>query len=444
MSALLRLRCLAPAYLRTVARREWQLALLAIVGLAPGVGALLAWLNLAVAVHDPVGTGPLAGWLLPHWLFQWLGAAGVLTGAGLVTLLIGCLGLINAYLVSIERRAPELALLRSLGLRQHELWLLLACEAVAAGLLGSSVGLGIGVGLSWLTWAPAAAYFHSLAGYTLSPLAVVTALLTGLGATLLFTHTAVHLAKLNANNHLHTRPATAYATAHNERSSLTGALYAGLLTWAVSFAILPPLAALVLGGLAELFALLLTTGSWLLIRFYQRLPRSAAWPLWSLALQGLARHPNQTAALTLALTTGAYAVGMASLSWLATSGQVRFPFWVAGFVLGAGATLVFTVAALAAWERRTTFGMLQALGAHRHHCWQLIWLEYGIVAFGGGTLGAGMALLHWLVAGQQGSGWAALGLILADLLGALLSAWIGTTPVLWLIARRSVGAAVRG
>lgn len=443
MSALLRLSRLAPAYLRTVARREWQLALLAIVGLAPGVAALLAWLNLAVAVHDQLGAVPLAGWLLPHWLFQWLGVAGVLTGAGLVTLLIGCLGLINAYLVSLERRAPELALLRSLGLRQHELWLLLACEAVAAGLLGSSVGLGIGVALSWLTWAPAAAYFHSLADYTLAPQAVVTALLTGLGATLLFTHTAVRLAKFNASNHLHTMPMTAYTTEHTDRSSLTGALYAGLLTWAVGFAILPPTAALVLGGLAELFALLLTTGSWLLIRFYQRLPRPAAWPLWSLALQGLARHPNQTAALTLALTTGAYAVGMAALSWLASGGQVRFPFWVAGFVLGAGATLVFTVAALAAWERRKTFGMLQALGAHRRHCWQLILLEYGIVAFGGGALGAGMALIHWLVAGQQGNGWAALGLILADLLGALLSAWLGAAPVLWLIARRSVGAAVR-
>ena len=31
---------IAPSYLKTVARREWQLAFLAIVGLAPGVAAL--------------------------------------------------------------------------------------------------------------------------------------------------------------------------------------------------------------------------------------------------------------------------------------------------------------------------------------------------------------------------------------------------------------------
>lgn len=439
-----RLGRLAPTYLRTVARREWQLALLAVIGLAPGVAALLAWLNLAVVIDASMNAGPLMGWLLPNWLLQGLGAAGVLTGAGLVTLLIGCLGLTNAYLASIERRAPELALLRSLGLRQHELWLLLTGEALAAGLLGSSLGVGLGLGLSWLSWPTAAAYFHLTATYTVAPSAVITAWLTGLGATLLFLHTAVRLAKLNASNHLRGPHKPAYDPSQNETSALLGALYAGLLTWGVGLVILPTGAALWLGTVAEVFALLLTGGGWLLTRLYQRLPRSAAHPLWALALQGLARHPNQTTGMTLALTTGAYAVGMAALSWLATAGAVRFPLWVASGILMAGATLVFTVAALAAWERRQSFGMLQALGAHRRHCWQLILLEYGIVALGGGTLGALMALLSWLLAGQQGNGWAAVGLILVDLVGALCSAWLGAAPVLWLVTRQPVGRAIRG
>lgn len=149
----------APAYLRTVAQREWQLALLAVIGLAPGVATLLAWVNLAVQVRDQAVQQPLAGWLLSGWLLDLLGAAGVLTGAGMVTLLIGCLGLTNAYLTSIERRAPELTLLQSLGLRQRSLFLLLTLEAVAAGLLGSTVGLLLGIGLSRLTWPVAAPYF---------------------------------------------------------------------------------------------------------------------------------------------------------------------------------------------------------------------------------------------------------------------------------------------
>lgn len=441
MSALQRIGRLAPAYLRTVARREWQLALLAVIGLAPGVAALLAWLNLAVTLSATTRRSSLAGWLLPDWLLQGLGAAGVLTGAGLVTLLIGCLGLTNAYLASIERRTAELTLLRNLGLRRRQLWLLLSLEALAAGLLGSGVGIGLGLLLSWASWPTAAAYFDLPPAYTLAPRAVITAFVAGLGATLLFLHTAVRLARFDAGNHLRSvHPANAW---RDETSSLLGALYAGLLTWAVGFAILPTAAALLLGGVAELFALVLTSGGWLLTRLYQRLPRSAAQPLWSLALQGLARHPNQTAGMTLALTTGAYAVGMAGLSWLASAGAVRFPFWVALLVLIAGATLVFTVAALATWERRKTFGMLQALGARRLHCWQLILLEYGIVALGGGAVGALMAYSTWLIAGQPGNGWAAISWLLLDLLGALGSAWVGATPVLWMVARQPVGPAVR-
>lgn len=443
MSGRQRIGWLAPAYLRTVARREWQLGLLAVIGLAPGVAALLAWLNLAAALYPATHREPLAGWLLPGWLFTWLGTAGVLTGAGLVTLLIGCLGLTNAYLASLERRAPELLLLRSLGLRQRDLWLLLTWEALAAGLLGSGVGIGLGLLLSWVSWPSAAAYFGLPLVYTLAPRAIMTAFGAGLGATLLFMHTAVRLTKLDTGQHRHAIHPAAAGQRRDEKSSLLGALYAGLLTWAVGFAILPVAAALVLGSLAQLFALVLTGGSWLLTRLYQHLPRSASQPFWALALQGLAHHPNQTAGMTLALTTGAYAVGMAGLSWLASAGQVRFPFWVALLVLIAGATLVFTVAALATWERRKTFGMLQALGAQRRHCWQLILLEYGIVALGGGAVGAVMAFGTWLIAGQPGNDWAVLGLLLIDLLGALGSAWVGATPVLWLVARLPVGRAVR-
>jgi predicted lysophospholipase L1 biosynthesis ABC-type transport system permease subunit len=445
MSGLARIGRLAPAYLRTVARREWQLAVLAVIGLAPGVAALLAWLNLAVALAATADHTPLAGWLLPGWLFQWLGAAGVLTGAGMVTLLIGCLGLTNAYLASIARRAAELTLLRNLGLRRRDLWLLLTCEALAAGLLGCGVGIGVGWLLSWLSWPSAAAYFDLTPTYTLAPGAVLTALWAGLGATLLFMHTAVRLAHFDAAKaHRPLHPAGAAAQRRDEMSSLLGALYSGLLTWLVGFAVLPMSAALVLGSVAQLFALLLTGGGWLLTRLYQRLPRSAARPLWSLALQGLAQHPNQTAGMTLALTTGAYAVGMAGLSWLASAGQVRFPFWVALLVLIAGATLVFTVAALATWERRKSFGMLRALGAHRLHCWQLILVEYGIVALGGGALGVLMAFMTWLIAGQPGNGWAVIGWLVVDLLGALGSAWVGAMPVLWMVARLPVGPAVRG
>ena len=116
---------------------------------------------------------------------------------------------------------------------------------------------------------------------------------------------------------------------------------------------------------------------------------------------------------------------------------------MAGMVLLAGASLVLTGASLAALERRREFGMLMALGARSSRVWRLILLEYAIVAVGGGALGALMALGNWVVSAGRGNEWLAVGIVLADLLGAITSAWAGAAPVLWLVTRRSPGEVLR-
>ncbi len=427
------------ANLRAVAWREWPLGLLALIGVAPGVATLLAWLNLALALTDQqarLRSDLLSGWLLPTVLLDQLGATGVLVGAGLVTLLIGCLGLTNVYLASLERRAPALLLLRRLGLRQGELYWLLAVEALVIGLLGGGVGLLLGVGLSWATWPAAATYLALPTAYHLTPFAPLLAFGIGWLAVLLFLLTAARLTQLAPPPHR--------ADDHTAlRNSWAGTFYGALLTLITGLFVLPAAAALLLTLLAGLVASLLNGGGWLLTRLYRQLPLSAQRPLWTLAVQGLARHPNHTAGMTLAMTAGAYAVGMAALSWLASAGFARFPFWVAALILLAGATLVFTVAALAVWERQTELALLQALGARRNRLWQLVLLEYGIVALGGGTAGALLALVNWALSGQHEQWWLALGIVLADLIGALFSAWIGAAPVLWHLARQDKGALYR-
>ena len=51
----------APSYLQVTIRREWQLAILVLGGLAPGVAVLLAWTNLALIVsRQTVLADPLA------------------------------------------------------------------------------------------------------------------------------------------------------------------------------------------------------------------------------------------------------------------------------------------------------------------------------------------------------------------------------------------------
>ncbi len=431
----LRLRNFALAYVGAVTRREWHLGLLAVIGVAPGIATLLAWINLALAW----GEQPhllLLGWLLPTFILNRLGVAGVLVGAGMVTLLIGCLGLTNAYLASLDRRLPELLLLRRLGLRRHQLLWLLGLEALLIGLLGCGVGLLLGVGLSWLTWGEAAAYLALPIPYRLNPLAPLAAVGIGLVAVLLFLQTAARLAPLALLQQRSANPSGPSDDRVARRNSWAGTLYGTLLTLLAGLLVLPVEAALLLALVAGLVAITLNGGGWLLTRLYRRLPLLPHRPLWSLAVQGLARHPNHTAGMTLAMTAGAYAAGMAALSWLASDGLARFPFWVAALILLAGATLVFTVAALAVLERRTELAMLRTLGARRHRLWQLVLLEYGIVAVGGGTVGALLALVNWVASGQHDQWLIAVGIVLADLVGALLSAWIGAAPVLWHLTRR--------
>ena len=443
-----RLLRFAPAYLQVTIRREWQLAILVLGGLAPGVAVLLAWLNLAQIVETgTVNVDPQVhpGWLLPEFLLDRLGLAGVLIGAGVVTLLVGCLGLANVYLASVERRMPELALLRGLGMRRSEVLVLLLLEAGAAGLLGSGVGLLGGLLLSVLSWPAARAYFEIPAGFVVNPVALFTALFTGLLAALLFMGlSAIATISIGPATVLRGEMPRLLPRSWRElETAVYGTLFAAVLVLAAGTPVLP------LGSLSVLLLLtvglsaLLTGGGWLLTRLYALLPAPSRSPLWQLALQGLARHPRHTAGLSLAMITGSYAVGLALLSLLRGGADGSFPVWVAGGVLVAGGGLVLTAAALAALERRREFGLLVALGTRPSRLRRMVFLEYGIVAVGGGVLGALLALGNWVLAG--GGDWpAALLIVVADLLAALLSAWGGAIPVLWRISRWSAGEALRG
>jgi predicted lysophospholipase L1 biosynthesis ABC-type transport system permease subunit len=436
---------IAPLYLASAARREWQLAVLAFVGLAPGVATVMAWSNLAWSIREQPHDEALRTWLLPPLLLDLLGPAGVLVGAGVVTLLIGCLGLANVYLASVERRMGELGLLMGLGLNRRETAGLMLLEVLTIGLLGSGVGLVAGLLLIWLSGPSAQAFFQLAAPPAVHPFVLVNGVAVGMLAALLFMGlsalvVAFELPGLALRGRQHSELLDAW---QEWRTTLTGTLFAGLLALAAGLPILEVRAALVLTGLALALSAMLSLGGWLLTRLYWRLPKPAWTPLWALAVQGLARHPRHTAGMTLALTTGSYSVGLAALTWLDGLADSAFPFWVAVMVLVAGASLVLTAASLAALERRQEYGLLIALGARRSRLWRLILLEYAIVAAGGGTLGAIMALGNWALSHGRGAWWLAIGIAVADLLGALLSAWAGAAPVLWLVTRRSPAVALR-
>lgn len=428
----------APRYLRSVVRREWQLVLLAVGGLAPGVAVLTAWLNLALFLRDVgVSTSSHAGWLLPEIVLGRLGLGGVLVGAGVVTLLIGGLGLANAYLASVERRAPQLALLQASGLNRREVSVLLLLEAAGAGLLGSGIGLIGGLILSPLSWKAAGQYFGFDSLYRPDLLAIATAQVAGLMAALLFMGTTA-IASLEIKPALTLRGQMGPLLLRSWRrreTTVYGTLYAVALVLEAGLPVLPASALFLLAGLTALLGLLLTSSGWLLTWFYDRLPAPVSAVRWRLALQGLARYPRHTAGLTLAMIAGAYAVGLAALASSDGIPFLSFPAWVAGGILVAGGVLVLTAASLAALERRQELALFVALGGRPSRVRKLMLLEYGIVAVCGGTLGASLALINWAWAG--GGNWAtALLIAFVDLLATVIAAWAGALPVLWQLARR--------
>lgn len=440
-----RLARIAPIYLASVMRREWQLAILVLVGLAPGVAVLTAWLHLASLVESQSAAFLFRSWLLPDVLLDIIGPSGVLVGSGVVTLLIGGLGLANAYLASVERRWDELALLRSLGLGRREIVGLLLLEILSAGLLGSTLGIFLGWGLARASWPLARSYFDLQIVYISPGPALGIGLLTGLLATCMFMGISVLAVGTISIATILRGPSRPPFLTHMQalHTSTYGTLIAGGLTLLPALLALNWRPALTLAGLAIGLSVLLNISGWLLTQIFLRLPTASGAPLWSLAVQGLARHPRHTAGMSLAMITGAYAAGMAALTWLGDAPGALFSVWVASFVLVAGGSLVFTSAALAALERRREFGLLVALGGRPNRVRRLILLEYGIVAVGGGALGAVLALANWFISSGGGSWWMALLISCADIGAAICSAWIGALPVLWRVSRRSPGEALR-
>ena len=68
--------------------------------------------------------------------------------AGLLALLIGGVGIINTMQVLLSRRKTEIAMLKTVGYRRYDLYLLFGLEAGLLGLIGGAIGALAAVGLS--------------------------------------------------------------------------------------------------------------------------------------------------------------------------------------------------------------------------------------------------------------------------------------------------------
>jgi putative ABC transport system permease protein len=65
----------------------------------------------------------------------------------LIALFISILGVINTLLLSVIERTRELGMLRAVGLRRSQTWLMVTTESVVITVFGTVLGLAVGVGL---------------------------------------------------------------------------------------------------------------------------------------------------------------------------------------------------------------------------------------------------------------------------------------------------------
>lgn len=105
---------------------------------------------------------------------------------GLSSLLIGGIGIINTMLVVVSRRTVEIAVLKTLGLKAYRVTTLFLVEAGLMGLLGSLLGVGVGVLLSYLIKSVGEEAFSLALVWRPYPDAMLSGLFLGLVITMLF------------------------------------------------------------------------------------------------------------------------------------------------------------------------------------------------------------------------------------------------------------------
>lgn len=105
---------------------------------------------------------------------------------GLVSLLIGGIGIVNTMLVIVRRRTNEIAVLKTLGLQPNEITTLFLVEAVIMGIVGSLIGVVAGWGVAYVMKFGAEVLFAQPIIYQITFLPALQGFVLGVTITAIF------------------------------------------------------------------------------------------------------------------------------------------------------------------------------------------------------------------------------------------------------------------
>ncbi|MGZ6385326.1 MAG: ABC transporter permease [Ktedonobacteraceae bacterium] len=105
---------------------------------------------------------------------------------GLLALFIGGIGIINTMQVLLRRRQIEIAMLKTTGYRQGDLYALFGLEAALLGIIGGIVGTLVGLGTSFLIRSVVENAFFIHLPIIVDTFTLLTGLLIGLATALIF------------------------------------------------------------------------------------------------------------------------------------------------------------------------------------------------------------------------------------------------------------------
>ncbi|MBN2470037.1 MAG: ABC transporter permease [Anaerolineae bacterium] len=235
----------------------------------------------------------------------------------LVGLVIGGVGILNTMLVAVNRRAGEIAVLKTLGLQGGDISLVFVAEAVLSGLVGSVLGVGLGFGLSYIA-RNLAQRVYAVAlpwQFYLDPL--VLGVVLGVVTTIFFSFLpTITAARIRPNLVLRQEPG-GLVRAGKRWIALSLALLIvgfGLLIDLIigdlsSFinvpGILTPGIVFTLGVFIVIMLMLLV--SWILVWLLGKLPAFRN-PSLQIAIRGLTLHRSRTALAMLSLIVGMVAL----------------------------------------------------------------------------------------------------------------------------------------